>query len=43
MPVMARKTCETTGGVFKKYVDDRRMRMTPPVLADVAPQQRACE
>jgi hypothetical protein len=40
---MARKTTETTGGVLEKYVEDRRGRMTPPVLADTSPQQKACE
>jgi hypothetical protein len=43
MPVMARKTSETTGGVFETHAEDRRVRMTPAVLADTMPQQRACE
>jgi hypothetical protein len=43
MPVIARKTTEPTAGVFERYVEDRRARMTPPALADTAPQQRACE
>ena len=38
MPVMARKTTETTAGVFEAYVEDRRGSMMLPALADAAPQ-----
>jgi hypothetical protein len=38
MPVMARKTTEKTAGVFEGHVEDRRGSMTPPALADMAPQ-----
>jgi hypothetical protein len=41
--VMARKTSESTGGVFEAYVEDRRVRLTPPTPAYATPQQRACE
>jgi hypothetical protein len=42
MLAMARKTTETTAGVFEAYVEDRRGSLTPAVLAYAAPQQRAC-
>ena len=38
MPVMARKTTETTAGVFERHVEDTRGRMTPSAPADTAPQ-----
>jgi hypothetical protein len=43
MQVMARKTSELAGGVSRRYVEERRARMTPSALADTSPQQRACE
>jgi hypothetical protein len=36
--VMARKTSEMTGGVSKRYAEDRRARMMAPAPADTAPQ-----
>jgi len=43
MSVMARKTSEPTGGVFERYAEDRRARMTPPAPTHATPQQMACE
>jgi len=43
MVVTARKTSETTGGVFERYAEERRARMTPPAPTYATPQQRACE
>jgi hypothetical protein len=43
MLAIARKRSEPTGGVSKRYVEDRQATMTPQALADTAPQQRARE
>jgi hypothetical protein len=36
--VMARMAIQSTGGVFERYLKDRRASITLPTMADATPQ-----